>query len=97
MNAFQLLKSGASFNKGRTEKTEKLFKTQIAEGKPGFVRKNQTIAIKTEDDSILATLDQEIDANKKATSEAQQASDMAKILTLQKEYLTIVNRRKEAL
>lgn len=70
MNAFQLLKSGASFNRGKMEKTEKLFKTQIAEGKPGFVKQDMTIAIKTEDDSVLASLDQEIDANKKATSEA---------------------------
>ena len=90
------MKSGASFNKGRVEKIDKLFK-KINEPAKSQKNSGQKAEISMEDDTVLAKFDKEIEANKTATKAAQDVSDMTLLKTLQKEFVTISNRRKEAL
>ena len=72
MNAFSFLKSGASFSRPRVQKLDKLFKPvdKAAVLKADKKAKAEAMLIEDPDEIILRELDEKIEANKTATTEA---------------------------
>ena len=73
MNAFQLLKSGASFSRKRVEKLDSLFKKPSSSPDGASTKASATIDEndqQSKDDRALKELSEKIEANKLAMIEA---------------------------
>ncbi len=96
MNAFQLLKSGASFSRERIVKVNKLFKpTNPEQAAKKEVKPVEEVLDK--DEIILNQIDQKLQKNKADTLEAQHDQKLDLIKKLQTEFVQLLNRRKETL